>query len=124
MKNPESYDDNRKAVNMGQHSRSFFHTLAPYLSLNEDEKPEVKPPDNIIPAGSVPLAGAEPYEKKVKILSALSEKRDLEKVITEERPQGYMPSLPELGYVFADKGVNKVFVKMESKDTAKAYGHI
>lgn len=104
---------------MADNDRYLFHALFADLHFDENEYAVVETPENKVPACTVPNACAEPDEEKTAVFSALSENRDIEQIVAEERAEGNVPPLPEFGYVLTDERVVEVFVKVKSENASE-----
>ena len=124
IEDPESYEDHQFAVDMFYPDRPFFEPLFAEFLLKENKQAVIQSPEDKVPGGAVPQPGTEPYQKQTKVLPALSENGNIQKIIPEEGAQGDVPSLPEFGDRLAHIGMGKVLIKMESEDPAHSNGHI
>ena len=111
---------------MVQHVQLLKSTQQKQLFRREQNRVQKTPQDKI-PRRAVPQAGREPDEQDIQQLPGaplpVSAKRDIE-IIAEPRAERNMPAPPEFRDAARQIGVLEVLRKPESKNPAKADGHV
>ena len=112
---------------MLQRCRGLFQDIPQRVLLQNQPRGKVQTPEDEVPAGAVPEAGAEPDDQNIPQrldrAAPVSPQGDIQ-VLPEPTGQRHVPPPPELRNRCGQIGVVKVLVEPETKNPAQADGHI
>ena len=120
----EADDDDELRVDVLAPDRPLLHALFAELLLKQHEAAVVQAPQDVVPGGAVPHAGAEPDEEEARVFAVFAENRHVEQVVAEEGAERNVPALPELRDGLAHEGVPEVFLDPEAEQAAEADGDV
>src|ERR1051326_425715 len=122
IKNAPACHRNEKEVKMREYFRDGLQHLPEEQSLDADQHPEVKSPEDKIPACTVPHSRKEPNDEEVEQRALPVASKRYVNVIAEESAERDMPSPPEIGGGGCGVRVIKILMVVKPEHPAQTYG--